>query len=141
MGIMIGFALVIFVPLCVILTLVILLQDSKGEGLSASAFGGAEMQSVLGGRGAATFLGKMTTWLAIGFMIISLFLMRFYGEENSGALTPIEQEATQEAMQEPADTTTIDGESVETTTDGASEGTADDASKTELDATSTDSSE
>ena len=108
MGIIIGFALVIFVPLCVVLTLIILLQDSKGEGLSSSAFGGAEMQSVLGGRGAATFLGKMTTWLAIGFMVISLFLMRFYGEENSGALTPIEQETTQEATSEPLDTTTDD---------------------------------
>jgi preprotein translocase subunit SecG len=123
MGIIIGFVLVIFVPLCVVLTLIILLQDSKGEGLSSSAFGGAEVQSVLGGRGAATFLGKMTTWLAIGFMVISLFLMRFYGEENGGSLTPIEQETTQEATQEPVDTTT----------DEASEGTADDTSKTELD--------
>ena len=123
MGIIIGFVLVIFVPLCVVLTLIILLQDSKGEGLSSSAFGGAEVQSVLGGRGAATFLGKMTTWLAIGFMVISLFLMRFYGEENGGSLTPIKQETTQEATQEPVDTTT----------DEASEGTADDTSKTELD--------
>ena len=125
MGIIIGFILVIFVPLCVILTLVILLQDSKGEGLSSSAFGGAEMQSVLGGRGAATFLSKMTTWLAIGFMVISLFLMRFYGEESGGELTPLEQETTQEATQEPTDTT--GGERIETTTEGAS----DDASKTE----------
>ena len=132
MEIIIGFVLVIFVPLCVVLTLIILLQDSKGEGLSSSAFGGAEVQSVLGGRGAATFLGKMTTWLAIGFMVISLFLMRFYGEENGGSLTPIEQETTQEATQEPVDTTT-GGESIETTTDEASEGTADDTSKTELD--------
>lgn len=129
MEIIIGFVLVIFVPLCVILTLVILLQDSKGEGLSSSAFGGAEMQSVLGGRGAATFLSKMTTWLAIGFMIISLFLMRFYGEESGGELTPIEQEQTQESTQEPADTT--GGESVDTTTDGSSDGSAGDTSKTD----------
>ena len=129
MGIIIGFVVVVFVPLCVVLTLVILLQDSKGEGLSSSAFGGAEMQSVLGGRGAATFLGKMTTWLAIGFMVISLFLMRFYGEGGGGELTPIEQEQTQEATQEPADTT--GGASVETTTDGSSDGSADDTSKTD----------
>ena len=134
MGIIIGFVLVIFVPLCVVLTLVILLQDSKGEGLSSSAFGGAEMQSVLGGRGAATFLSKMTAWLAIGFMLISLFLMRFYGEENPGALTPIEQETTQEAIGEPVDTIVEEG--VETTTDGASGDAADDASKTELGDTS-----
>ncbi len=134
MGIIIGFVLVVFVPLCVVLTLVILLQDSKGEGLSSSAFGGAEMQSVLGGRGAATFLSKMTTWLAIGFMLISLFLMRFYGEEQSGALTPIEQETTQEATVEPVDT--IGEESVETATDGAGGDTTDDSSKTEIDGTS-----
>ena len=92
------------------------------------------MQSVLGGRGAATFLSKMTTWLAIGFMIISLFLMRFYGEENIGALTPIEQETTQEATAEPVDT--IGEEGVETATEGASGDAADDSSKTELDDTS-----
>lgn len=139
MGIIMGFVLVVFVPLCVVLTLVILLQDSKGEGLSSSAFGGAEMQSVLGGRGAATFLGKLTTWLAIGFMVISLFLMRFYGEEKSRALTPIEQETTQEATAEPVDT--IGEESVETPTDGASGDTADDASKTEIDTGSTETTE
>lgn len=139
MGIIMGFVLVVFVPLCVVLTLVILLQDSKGEGLSSSAFGGAEMQSVLGGRGAATFLSKLTTWLAIGFMVISLFLMRFYGEEKSRALTPIEQETTQAATAEPVDT--IGEESVETATDGASGDTADDASKTEIDSGSTETTE
>ena len=139
MGIIIGFVVFLFVPVCVVLTLIILLQDSKGEGLSSSAFGGAEMQSVLGGRGAATFLSKLTTWLAIGFMVISLFLMRFYGEEGGGALTPIEPETTQEAITEPVDTT--DDGSVETTTDGDSGDAADDTSKTELDSGSTDSTE
>ncbi len=139
MGIIIGFVVFLFVPICVVLTLIILLQDSKGEGLSSSAFGGAEMQSVLGGRGAATFLSKLTTWLAIGFMVISLFLMRFYGEDSGGALTPIEQETTQEATTEPVDTT--DEGSVETTTDGNSGDATDDASKTELDSGTTDGTE
>ena len=139
MDIIIGFVVFLFVPVCVVLTLIILLQDSKGEGLSSSAFGGAEMQSVLGGRGAATFLGKLTTWLAIGFMVISLFLMRFYGEEGGGALTPIEQETTQKTTIEPVDTT--DDGSVETTTGLDSGDAADDRSKTELDSGSTDSTE
>lgn len=139
MGIIMGFVLFLFVPVCVVLTLIILLQDSKGEGLSSSAFGGAEMQSVLGGRGAATFLGKLTTWLAIAFMIISLFLMRFYGEGGGGALTPIEQETTQESTAEPADTT---GEgTVETPTDGDTADDAADSSKTEIDGGATDSTE
>lgn len=130
MGIIVGFAVVLFVPVCVILTLIILLQDSKGEGLSASAFGGAEMQSVLGGRGAATFLSKLTTWLAIGFIVISLFLMRFYGEDGGSALTPIEQETTQEAVPEPVDTTGEEGGD-----------TAGQESKTELDDASTEETE
>lgn len=130
MEIIVGFAVVLFVPICVILTLIILLQDSKGEGLSSSAFGGAEMQSVLGGRGAATFLSKLTTWLAIGFMVISLFLMRFYGEEGGGALAPIEQQTTQEAVPEPVDTTNEE-----------SGDTAGQESKTELDDASTEGTE
>ena len=94
MGIFVGFVMVIFVPVCILLVVIILLQDSKGEGLSSSAFGASEVQSILGGRGAATFLSKLTTWLAVGFMVMSLFLMRFYGDFNSGALSPIETEAT-----------------------------------------------
>ena len=95
MGIFVGFVMVIFVPVCILLVVIILLQDSKGEGLSSSAFGASEVQSILGGRGAATFLSKLTTWLAVGFMLMSLFLMRFYGDFNSGALSPIESEAVQ----------------------------------------------
>ncbi|MDE0187454.1 MAG: preprotein translocase subunit SecG [Candidatus Poribacteria bacterium] len=113
MGIFIGFVMVLFVPVCILLVVIILLQDSKGEGLSSSAFGASEVQSILGGRGAATFLSKLTTWLAVGFMVMSLFLMRFYGDINSGALTPIE---TEEAQSESA-MSTDDDEANQTETD------------------------
>ena len=139
MGIIIGFAVVLFVPICVVLTLIILLQDSKGEGLSSSAFGGAEMQSMLGSRGAATFLGKLTTWFAVGFMVISLILMRFYGEEGGGALTPIEQEQTQEGeAPEPVDT--VGEDEVDST---ESEPPAEDgqSSKTEVEGVTTEETE
>ena len=95
MEIIVGIVVVLFVPVCVLLTISILLQDSKGEGLSGSAFGASEMQSLLGGQGAATFLSKLTTGVAIAFMLISLFLMRFYGGGNTGALTPLETESAQ----------------------------------------------
>lgn len=95
MEIIVGIVVVLFVPVCVLLTISILLQDSKGEGLSGSAFGASEMQSLLGGQGAATFLSKLTTGVAIAFMLISLFLMRFYGGGNTGALTPLETESEQ----------------------------------------------
>ncbi len=131
MQIMINLAVFLFVPVCVILTLIILLQDSKGEGLSSSAFGGAGMESVLGGRGAATLLGKLTTWFAVTFMVISLFLMRFYGEESGSALTPIEQEQNQQGdVPEPVDTTTIEIDEAATE---ASEDADEQTSKTEID--------
>ena len=127
MGIIVGFILVLFVPACILLPIIILLQDSKGEGLSSSAFGGAggSMQSVLGGQGAATFLSKVTTWLAIGFMAMALFLMRFYGE-TGGELKPLQEEATQaEVMIAPSDDTT---EAADTTGTDATEASTSDNS-------------
>lgn len=104
MGVIVTLVVILFVPVCVVLTLIILLQDSKGEGLSSSAFGGSGMESVLGGHGAASFLSKLTTWVAIGFMVISLFLMRFYGESIDGTLTPLEEEKTEQTQEAtPAD--------------------------------------
>ena len=133
MGAIVTLVVIIFVPVCVVLTLIILLQDSKGEGLSSSAFGGSGMETVLGGHGAASFLSKLTTWVAIGFMVISLFLMRFYGESTDRSLTPLEEEKTeqtqeatpavQEAHQEEAEdskgtiTDTIDESTEEETTE------------------------
>ena len=121
MEIVVGFILALFVPACILLPIIILLQDSKGEGLSSSAFGGAgsSMQSVLGGQGAATFLSKVTTWLAIGFMVMALFLMRFYGE-TGGELKPLQEEVAQpEITITPPDETTEAGEASDTTeTDG-----------------------
>ena len=104
MGVIVTLVVIVFVPVCVVLTLIILLQDSKGEGLSSSAFGGSGMETVLGGHGAASFLSKLTTWVAIGFMVISLFLMRFYGESIDRSLTPLEEEKTEQTQEAtPAD--------------------------------------
>ena len=128
MEIVVGFILVLFVPACILLPIIILLQDSKGEGLSSSAFGGAggSMQSVLGGQGAATFLSKVTTWLAIGFMAMALFLMRFYGE-TGGELKPLQEETAQtEVMIAPSDETSDAGETADTVgTDGGDVSTSD----------------
>jgi preprotein translocase subunit SecG len=71
--------LVIHVLICVALIIVVLMQSAKGEGL-AGAFGGGGgglSGAVFGGRGAASFLSKATTVLAIFFMVscLSLSLM------------------------------------------------------------------
>lgn len=48
------------------------MQASKGGGLSGT-FGGTGT-TLFGGRGAATFLSKMTTGLAVAFMLISIVI-------------------------------------------------------------------
>ena len=69
---MIAFLLVLHVLICVFLMLVVLLQSSKGGGL-AGAFGGmGGAGTVFGGRGAATFLSKVTGILAVLFFLSSV---------------------------------------------------------------------
>ncbi len=69
---------VFHVIVCIGLILVVLMQSSKGEGLAGSAFGGGGGGglggAVFGGRGAASFLAKATSVLAILFMVNSIAL-------------------------------------------------------------------
>ena len=79
--------LVIHVIFSLSLIVAVLLQSSKGEGL-AGAFGGGGGLSgaVFGGRGAATFLSKATTILAVGFMVTSASLLILLGVGSSGTI-------------------------------------------------------
>ena len=63
---------VIHLMVCVFLIFIVLIQSSKGAELGA-AFGGSN-QTLFGSRGAATFMNKLTTVVAVAFMLTSLFL-------------------------------------------------------------------
>ena len=63
-----GIWVVFHVLVCIALILVVLMQSSKGEGLAGTAFSSGLSGAVFGGRGAATFLSKATSVLAIVFM-------------------------------------------------------------------------
>lgn len=66
-------AITIFhILMCVGMILIVLLQTGKGADMGA-AFGGSS-QTVFGSSGPGTFLGKMTTFIAIFFMLTSLWL-------------------------------------------------------------------
>lgn len=65
---------IIHVLTCVLLIVVVLLQSSKGGGLAGAFGGGQASNAVFGGRGAGTFLSKLTTGLAVLFMMTSLIL-------------------------------------------------------------------
>ncbi len=61
------------VLLCVFMIFVILLQPGKDAGMG-SALGGGASTTVFGGRGAVTFLGKVTAVCAIAYFLTSLGL-------------------------------------------------------------------
>jgi preprotein translocase subunit SecG len=72
-GLMSGILSAIHIFACIALVVSILLQSGKGGGL-AGAFGAGSSQTLFGGRGAATFLTRATTTLAVIFFLTSLTL-------------------------------------------------------------------
>jgi preprotein translocase subunit SecG len=83
----------VHVTACIILILVVLLQAGKGANMGA-AFGGSS-QTVFGSSGPGTFLGKMTTAVAVIFMLTSLSLSYSVSRKSSslmeGAAKPVAQ--------------------------------------------------
>jgi len=95
--------MVLFIPVCLFLILVVLLQAGKGSGL-AGAFGGVGGQTFLGARGAADFLGKLTIYMAIAFMALALILSITYGRGGINIRQEKKQEAEKKADEKPAET-------------------------------------
>ncbi len=74
------------VIVCIALVLVVLMQSSKGEGLAGSAFSSGVSGAVFGGRGAATFLSKSTTILAVVFFL-NCGALAYMSAQRSGVST------------------------------------------------------
>jgi len=83
---MLTFFTIVHVFLCVFMIFVILLQPGKDAGMGA-ALGGGAATSAFGGRGAVTFLSKLTAVCAMLFFITSLGLS-FVGTRASVAAGP-----------------------------------------------------
>jgi len=69
---MVTILVIVHIMVCFFLIAVVLLQSGKGAELGA-AFGGSS-QTLFGSRGASTFLSKLTTIVAVIFMVTSLSL-------------------------------------------------------------------
>ncbi len=65
---MFTFLITLHILICIGLIVAVLMQSSKGEGLAGAFGGGGVSGAVFGGRGAASFLSKATTVLAVLFM-------------------------------------------------------------------------
>src|SRR2546423_350569 len=73
---------IIHVFACFFLILVVLLQAGKGGGMGI-AFGSSTSAQVFGGRGAGSFLEKLTAGTAIVFMCTSITLAYLSGQTDS----------------------------------------------------------
>jgi preprotein translocase subunit SecG len=88
--------IIVHIVVCFLLIGIVLVQGGKGSEIGA-AFGGSS-QTLFGSRGAATFLGKMTTVVAVVFMITSLLLAVISVRRGSvGTAGVVEQKTTETA--------------------------------------------
>lgn len=93
--------IMIHVVICVLLIIVVLMQSAKGEGLAGAFGGGALSGAVFGGRGAASFLSKATTYLAVFFMVSCLGLsLMSAGRSGTSEVLPGESAVTREAQED-----------------------------------------
>jgi preprotein translocase subunit SecG len=76
---------IVHVIVCIGLILVVLLQTGKGAEIGA-VFGGGSSSTIFGSSGAGNFLTKLTTAMAIVFMITSLTLGYFAGQRPSATI-------------------------------------------------------
>jgi len=93
---MTAFIVVIHIFVCIGLILIVLLQTGKGASMGA-AFGGSS-QTIFGSSGATTFLGKITTGVAVVFMVTSLILAFISGPRSRSSVVgsstaPVRQSA------------------------------------------------
>tara|TARA_B100000315_G_C14078062_1_gene363601 strand:- start:49 stop:438 length:390 start_codon:yes stop_codon:yes gene_type:complete len=68
-----GLAIFIFVIICFMLMGIILLQSSKTGGMG-TAMGGGAINTAFGGHGADKLLVRITSGLAIGFMVLAIII-------------------------------------------------------------------
>ncbi|RME00242.1 MAG: preprotein translocase subunit SecG [Calditrichaeota bacterium] len=95
------FLLVIFILVSILMTVVILLQSSKGGGL-AGTFGGSSMGTVFGGRGAATFLSKATTILAVLYLVLAFALSKFQAAGRSESKSLVAKKIQSQTAETPS---------------------------------------
>jgi preprotein translocase subunit SecG len=80
-----GILIVLHVLVSVLMIMIILLQTGKGAEIGA-AFGGGYSQTLFGSSGPIGFLNKLTTVVAIFFMLTSLLLAVWAGRAPTGSL-------------------------------------------------------
>ncbi len=88
--------LIIHVLVCFVIVLIVLLQQGKGTDIG-SVFGGGGQNPLMGSRGAASFIGKVTVGCAAIFMFTSLYLSINGRKFTSSSSSLLEKAVREEA--------------------------------------------
>jgi preprotein translocase subunit SecG len=85
---LIAIMLILYTLACCVLIFVILIQSGKGGGLSSLGAASHGLTEALGATGAEKTLNRVTTWCAVGFMVLALLLSLMGGSafKNKGGL-------------------------------------------------------
>jgi preprotein translocase subunit SecG len=90
------------------MVLIVLLQKGKGADMGA-AFGGSS-QTIFGSSGPGTFLGKITTGVAVVFMLTSLYLAYFaVHKERTSLMEGAARTGVEQPLSQPASPPTAPG--------------------------------
>ncbi|NLC70671.1 MAG: preprotein translocase subunit SecG [Desulfuromonadaceae bacterium] len=97
------FLIIVHVLVCLALIGIVLIQGGKGAEMGA-AFGAGASNTVFGASGGKSFIGRMTTIVAVIFMLTSLGLTYFYRMPGSASIMPSEVTTKQETAAPDAQT-------------------------------------
>ncbi len=95
---MFTFVIIFHIFISVFLIMIVLLQTGKGADIGAVFGGGSGSQALFGSAGPAGFLAKITTVIAVLFMVTSLYLAYISGRR--GPSETIMEESKPKATQE-----------------------------------------
>ncbi|MBF0202607.1 MAG: preprotein translocase subunit SecG [Desulfamplus sp.] len=98
---MTGIVLSIHVIACILLILIVLLQTGKGSDMGASFGSASGGQAFFGSTGPATVLGKITTGVAVIFMLTSLTLAYTSGNKSTKSIMPNTMAPIEDVMDVP----------------------------------------
>jgi preprotein translocase subunit SecG len=93
--------IIVYVITCVLLVLTVLLQQGKGAEIGA-VFGSSD--TIFGSAGPASFLNKLTTGLAVAFMILALVLTYLSAHKVEDSVMHDVQVTTSPVTAEPVET-------------------------------------
>ena len=86
MQILMGLTLIVYIILCLGLIFFILIQSGKGGGLSSLGGASEALSESLGATGAEKTLTRITTFSAVGFMVLAIVLALMGSAISDGQL-------------------------------------------------------